>query len=60
MVQAFWKLKPPVMPSMFRSSPIMWRLEQGLLSMVLKLISFRGTPPQVTNSSLNLLWPVSL
>jgi hypothetical protein len=58
-VQAAWKLNPPVMPSMSRTSPAKWSPGTIRLSMVLKLTSFSCTPPQVTNSSLFMLLPVT-
>ena len=57
MVQAFWKLKPPVTPSTSSTSPAKWMPGQSRLSIVLKSTSDSFTPPQVTNSSLKVLLP---
>ena len=42
-VQALWKLKPPVTPSMSRTSPAKWRPGQRRLYIVLKLTSSSRT-----------------
>src|SRR3954451_7172763 len=47
------------MPSISNSSPAKNRPGQMRLSMVLKFTSFKDTPPQVTNSSLLRLLPVT-
>ncbi len=56
-VQALWKLKPPVMPSTSRISPARCRPGVTRLAIVVKSTSSRRTPPQVTNSSLNAPLP---
>ena len=59
-VHAFWKLKPPVTASIFKISPAKYKVGYNLLSKLLKLISFKSTPPAVTNYSLKVLFPSTL
>jgi len=56
-LQALWKLNPPVRPSMSRISPAKYNPGRIRLCIVLKSTSLRFTPPQVTNSSLNIPLP---
>src|SRR5581483_10276616 len=58
-VHAAWKLKPPVMPSMSSTSPAKCRPGRTRLSIARKSTSLRRTPPHVTNSSLNRLFPTT-
>src|SRR5688572_22959919 len=59
-LQAFWKLNPPVTASMSSTSPAKYNPFIFLLSMVLKSTSFKFTPPQATNSSLKVVLPETL
>ena len=47
-VQAAWKLKPPVMPSISNTSPAKYRWGMFLHAKVEGLTAERLTPPQVT------------
>src|SRR5690554_4242246 len=58
-VQAFWKLNPPVTPSILRISPAKYAPSLNRLSKVRVSTSSVGTPPQVTNSSLLVLLPAT-
>src|SRR5690554_2057240 len=58
-VQAFWKLNPPVTPSILRISPAKYAPGVLRLSKVRVSTSSVGTPPQVTNSSLLVLLPAT-
>ncbi len=59
-VHAAWKLKPPVMPSMSSNSPAKCSPGVMRLSIVRRSTSVSGTPPQVTNSSLFRLLPLTV
>src|SRR5215216_3112676 len=52
-----WKLNPPVIPSIFKTSPAKNKSLTSRLCIVLKSTSVNLTPPQVTNSSLNCPLP---
>ena len=50
-------MKPPVIPSISRTSPAKKMFGMSLLCIVLKSTSLRLMPPQVTNSSLLVVFP---
>ena len=60
MLHAAWRLNPPVMASTSVTSPAKNSPGYFLDSIVSGLISFNDTPPQVTNSLLNLFRPTIL
>ena len=56
-LQAAWKLNPPVTPSMSSTSPAKYSPGQDLLSNEWRCTDSRLIPPHVTNSSRNVLLP---
>ena len=59
-VQAAWKLKPPVMPSIFNASPAKYKPFVCIASRVQGFMFDNAMPPDVTNSSLNVVLPFAL